>query len=1220
MNRWLNRKNRDGGVDEATAPKKTKKSRKTSAEPKPELDMAFALPTVDEFRTSLIMPGLSTRFSMLREQDDPASKIGKASDDSVLHPKRQSRLHEFGFVAGGLSDIAEVSSLHGSIRPPYAAQRKASFDSSRDDEGTGSIMSRSRPGEGNVLFGGRQKIYVIPNHSAKGFGRTLYDDDVNLSAYQKLRQEEKERLRQELEDQQDPPSEPSSPTASSQKRDTSSSTNSGPLDTRTSTAATSIASQGANAVPTSSPAFSPTAATHPHPPEANRSTGKARRLYDQGLDQHIQEQQSSSMNRLNSIQRARAPTGHSTPPMPLPVARSATNGTDRYNRGPTTHGSDSPNPLGQQPTVTQGDSAGSSPVLSPPLSPPLTSPSTSDADDAHALSAALQPHDRGKATAMGAFNKPKEAFSEEQYAERLRHMQQGNGAPQMAVPSGKKSSPRKPSLRERAEQAKRNKSHTGHHEQPGPLVTDEQAPIPSAFSRFQAAVSQMKSSGPESLVPPPLRPERPTPDVETAQAQNGATLHTSHETSDTDEEVAVRPLGLRPSEPSRRFENLPVATGPAPPIYEHPAMRSRAVSEVQAPQVARPGQHTRSDLSAQLSVDVDSPTLGPDAGGLSGMIRQHLRSESEDSSNYDVPGPVVNQTHGNAPVGLAIHTQTLGFQRQHPGSNSATPVPSTDSHSSPWDVEDVDHPSRQEPRSKPTASLLDPQDMQPLVMSATKPNGGASWDLTPRGAHERTFSNETQADHDAFQRDLAHRQRLIQENLRARAEGRSTSPAPAAAGHAGGLKTALNMLRAKSSRESFATVAEQQSSNKSVRKLALGATSANASSASLINMHGGEMPPLRSKASRILQQSEQDAQRETRSRQRSGTETSRTGRPTGRSPAVSTTRSSTRDRSGSGNSSGRSRSRPGDYRDDLDQAMAEGTRAAYPANTLPSISGYVANATPPLPAQRPSIEVQNRARSRSNSKTTASHYLEPRHLHPIQTGAGVGRGRHSPGIPVSPRPSPSSYHSPASHGYPTPTSPMPPFSANPMPPPVSHQATPSAAAFTPSTVQPMTRQSMPRKKSIAKCDISEPVFLSTTSVIDTVNLPPGASLKNGTDYYAPPVPPINPMRRKFGFGRGEPHGPHDHAVSHVSMDTPRVPFAEPMRTNSADAAGTQMPKPRARLRKTSSESKSLRGDVLMPPGPSPVVPQAGFIGRNRSPSHALGAAPMPPQRMEGAMF
>ena len=123
-------------------------------ENKLELDLANALPSSDDFRTSLLMSGLSARFSMLREQDDPKSKIGKASDDSVLFPKRQSRLNDFGFQSHGLSDIAEVSS----IRAPFASNRVDSFHSAQSSYGEegGSIMGRAKPGEGNNLFGGRQ--------------------------------------------------------------------------------------------------------------------------------------------------------------------------------------------------------------------------------------------------------------------------------------------------------------------------------------------------------------------------------------------------------------------------------------------------------------------------------------------------------------------------------------------------------------------------------------------------------------------------------------------------------------------------------------------------------------------------------------------------------------------------------------------------------------------------------------------------------------------------------------------------------------------------------------------------------------------------------------------------------------------------------------------------------------------------------------------------------
>jgi hypothetical protein len=169
-------------------------------------------------------------------------------------------------------------------------------------------------------------------------------------------------------------------------------------------------------------------------------------------------------------------------------------------------------------------------------------------------------------------------------------------------------------------------------------------------------------------------------------------------------------------------------------------------------------------------------------------------------------------------------------------------------------------------------------------------------------------------------------------------------------------------------------------------------------------------------------------------------------------------------------------------------------------------------------------------------------------------------------------------------------------------------------------MQPMVRQGMLRKKSVAKSDISEPVFLSTTSVIDTVNLPAGASLKNGAEYDAPPVPPINPMRKRFGFGRSnENHNPFDPAIQ-SGFDAPRAPYAEPVRTNSSDALSTQATQSQSKLRKTSSEGKSLRTQAQVQPGPSPALPQGGFMGRNTSPPRPLNGIPVSPRPMDGAMF
>ncbi|WQF84250.1 hypothetical protein CDEST_09264 [Colletotrichum destructivum] len=170
-------------------------------EPKKELDLERALPPSDDFRTSLLMTGLSARFSMLREQDDPNTKIGKASDDNVLFPNRQSRLMDFdlGASANGLSVIAEVESIRKEAAP---FTRMDSYHSADASSISGSVMDRAKPGEGNNLFGGRQKVYKLPSGTAssknlEGGGmsrRVLCDDDISKSAFQRWRQAEKSKM------------------------------------------------------------------------------------------------------------------------------------------------------------------------------------------------------------------------------------------------------------------------------------------------------------------------------------------------------------------------------------------------------------------------------------------------------------------------------------------------------------------------------------------------------------------------------------------------------------------------------------------------------------------------------------------------------------------------------------------------------------------------------------------------------------------------------------------------------------------------------------------------------------------------------------------------------------------------------------------------------------------------------------------------------------------
>lgn len=280
-------------------------------ESKSTIDIETALPSSDNFRTSLLMNSLSARFSMLREQDDPNSKIGKASDDSVMYSKRLSRYNDFGFQAHGLSDIAEISSVHSSLRAPHDIGRAASnaslpcYNNNKDSQSCRSMMNRSRPGEGNNLFGGRLKINVG--------NRVLYDDDVRLSAYQRQRRAEKDRSRLQNGAQSNRiapyPSENPNPNPNSNNINEKpiSSTNSGACGTTPSSKTRTEETRDKLITSPSNTGGSP-----------EGRTSKIRKLYEAGLDSHLHEQQFSAMNKIDTLTRRTAITGTPSPgPSPL---------------------------------------------------------------------------------------------------------------------------------------------------------------------------------------------------------------------------------------------------------------------------------------------------------------------------------------------------------------------------------------------------------------------------------------------------------------------------------------------------------------------------------------------------------------------------------------------------------------------------------------------------------------------------------------------------------------------------------------------------------------------------------------------------------------------------------------------------------------------------------------------------------------------------------------
>ncbi|KAK5135247.1 hypothetical protein LTR08_005497 [Meristemomyces frigidus] len=1353
MNKFLNRKKTpEGGVtatDDAynalTSPplpssgnsgnKKSATSRwkksKKQPEPMPEqLNIAAALPASDDFRTSLLMPNLSARFSMLREQDDPNSLLGKASDDSVLQPRRRSRMLEYGFGSNGLNDIAEVRSINSSIRPPFASYSTQKSYGSEDGYGSenestlnGSMMTRARPGEGNVLFGGRQKVYKIPLSGAASsarLGKAVYGDDIGTSAFQKHRkdkEEEERRLNEEqearmaseerevrrsiedaevrvpnedqgfdfgldetseqtldpadagVEDQCDAqtatPNDSAkdlshSPSTSSynKKRSTTSSTTRS--EARSSTPATSVASQPM----ASAPAIGNVASPGPAPtmPLLKRADTKTRRLYEQGLDQHMYEQQTTALTRLNSIQRQRSLHQGKQPSPFLQSAKSAGNIHEHVKQPVFALRAQSPPtvaplaPLAIFGSMRNPSSNNASPITSGPQSP--VSPQAMDFDDATPLNQALDPNDRGKATAMGFFDKPARQFDEKQYMERQQHLQRSLSKP------GKDSA---------AFQAR-----IGRFEQ---IVRERSTSDASTRSRSRSAPKAV----PKSL---PKRGDSLRKKREPTQAYNvfqnaasamptkpGAQQYDTHRTffgnisaSDSEEEEDEQ---LREGEyqgssdfgyggAQARWQ--PTAL---PSVSEHPALRSQlsrpSLLEEEdededgylepEPLQPMPSSHSlrqeaeRVEGPAAVQPDVvDSPTLGPsNSEPLNGMMH-HLRNKSNGSSLYP--------NDEGFPVDVVPELPDMSWNARSPDSghpafrstmDSDSRIDSTytNSNSNPWDLDDMDNVydvddsadrcstspvdgarSRTSFARAPSRAAVQTNRQSEASQYSEVANGPA-WQNELRRQHTRDASTATQQERDAFANELATRRNAIQENIKSMVErdtqSRNVSPAPSS----NGAFKAFGMLRSRSSRESVDVSRGPSAPTKAMKMLGIGANPSTTTLGSQYERSGlsfdvtrtrensvSRVPPLPSAVPRAPQPSEWETRRA-----RGDSETGKPGilQPSYRSPASSQA-GRARSRSNSGLTTGRSRSRTGPYRDDLERAMVEGMGSSAAGH--PELSPLIPHELTPKPS--PDI-MQNqsdaRPRARSNSRPpVANNYFDPKHVLPVHPAA---QGRQMPSGPSPITLSPNVY-SPTNKAIRSPPAASP---ITPMPtPPVSSANTPQGSNFAPHPNMPnvQPRTGILRKKTISKSSISEPTLISSTSTMDTVDLPEGASLRNGMESPPPPLPPVNPRRRGgtrkvFGLGR-----------SNVSEDA--IKYGNYGRSKTPDPwMSRTTPEPDFSFAPSARQASEGRPNIHPQQGfenhSTPALQQYGYQPPAGSPARAeRPSAPQHPGAMEGGMF
>ncbi len=1142
------------------------------------------------------------------------------------------------------------------------------------------------------MFGGRQKIYKIPvggSGSVKNFGakdddelpsgvnmggKALYESDIATSAFQRLREAERqERERASLEQvrsskEQDRDGSP--PLAKyNRNRETSSSTNSGPSQPRTSTAATSVASQRSIYYENMNGASHPLSpSTQPGSAGSDRPFPKTtRRLYRQDLDQHMQEQQSSSMHRLESLNKPRSiPGGSAT--RNLQQSRSATGLNDRYQRGGPLYASTSFRPGSPPPSGTPSrmdefdlglvtDQTGNNLTdsgygRSPPLSPPMSPSHDTKTHDTTFL-AALEPNDLGKATASGAFNKPKLQYDEKEYKERQIQLLEGRNtpSPQLVRPF----SPQALSIDEQTNTLSRNNS------------------LGSTFSRTESVRQPWEHHREDRVLRAvPENGSRGSSPVD--KHQTNPAMERSFLAGRSSSDVAESETEAEPDFPipsfTSKYQSFPHPISQAKPVKLNQPLDFHPEADHLTPTAEESAFDSRSHLSESTitqpkdnndanGICADSPTLGPVglSNGLSGLVHAHLRNDSGQSSIYPEDSPRPDRYSVEVRQSIFGHGSALAHSRQ--GSKDDSGVNGEywvkerrgSEQSSIVAPPPLSFAARQilqqatalrDNHQSPKAQQILANDKAQRVLGGDAPrsshsrNNSTSWQDQLKAHHARVGSTETQQEREGLANEMAERRRRVQDNLKTYVEenSRSPSPAPGVRPQEDGPEKPRHPfgILKKTSRGSL--VGKQERPLKAMKMLGIRAGEAGSDAPQSppdMFMGRGQFHdramPLGKKSSppRRPQDPRQHSDNGPTARQRL---------PNGGRSQDNFAQRTSPPSSKSGSS----------YSDNSEKQPDSGKDSA----PLPSVDWNRVNGSNPVKAAtkyepinlqtapRPADEVMENAfhnglppAGRSQSAMSRRHPMSPTE----RSQSAMGGRLRSNSKPVSP-----SYFEPRAAPPGTPyminpkqfsrvPPPGTPYMINPKTPsrpPIAHQnrprtestaisneSRPSTSSMTssPSTMIPpqsspsyaYNRPGNPRKRSVNKQDISEPTFVSCTSSVDTVNLPPGASLSNGMDAPSPtrgPPPPIpvRDSRRKRTQTFLQALGRTDRQAETTSTEptpSPREDEAyEERSTFSADDEPSASSKMRQKLRKTSSEgglnAKAARQAALH--APSPAVP------------------------------
>ncbi|KAI1775917.1 hypothetical protein F4818DRAFT_415359, partial [Hypoxylon cercidicola] len=737
----------------------------------------------------------------------------------------------------------------------------------------------------------------------------------------------------------------------------------------------------------------------------------------------------------------------------------------------------------------------------PPLSPPI-----SETEENSILS--IHPSDRGKATALGVFQKPSQPYDESRYAQRQLQRQQGRETP---------------TQRSRGE-----------------LNMSSLTNRSSSSSSAQRKELETRAEATPVMTEPTLGEDTSTSFLA--------------DPNDSDYSPAVSPKPI----PS------PQVLLRRPSDREHPAFRDPVVpppSSVTSGETS-PAAEKSSSLSPNPKgvSPVDSPTLGPTVGaGLSGMVRQHLRGDSNASSIY-----------GGLPT-------TSGLESRFPlDPEAASAFQDLGSGMNPWDFPDA---------GRDWTLDLDVNEPMPDALSRSSKIPDTE-DFTRTG----NMSN-TRDDKDEFASQLANGARRVRERLTTYVESDSRSASPHRAGDSLDSKdqplpprqNGFGLLRPKSSRGSLIDRGRDTSQSKAMKMLGMGPPNSAPPAVPVRE----PMQEEREREVKSIKQNEWDdganngeepnaglrafrqARRELQKMKDLETQTRHQQQSTGPVPDSDSSRSTpTRDRPSKQRSPERDRKPPPVFyqqrtpseesrkeaqhfeswdqsRSDRDRSGSDssnGVRSnSRPARPMNSAGGRgnlqigPNGAAPRPPMRSPGLPGTDIKRSPimppqpypGSSQSRQSNFAPNGSLH-VQTSRGFESGHPSP---ISPIPSPYAANGPSTPANTLPSSPRPAASPNHGPDNVA------------STNDTTRRRIKPK-------DISDPTFVMSTSRVPTVALPDASRNRSRSNSRsAPPLPPINPRRRQdFSSTRAGIEG-------EASASMPNLSYGKRLRPMASEALG-----------------------------------------------------------------